>query len=749
MKKIIKQWKENQQGFSLLSVLVAISFIGIMAMLAIYISSVNFKMRMTQIKGTEQFYLTEQALEEIKAGLQEEVGEALSSAYIRVLENYNITDETSADGLDMQRQKQFKSYYIETLSEALQGEYNYYDIGKLSSYVDIVSTMDMTKEQLSVGYSNEPIMEVVPSEKVVLKNLKITHINEKGYASILETDICMKVPEVAFPTPSTLPDLMNMIVVANNGVTCTGGLAGTNTNIQIKGNLYAGDHISIDPYTNVIFSEGERVVSLGKVSLSSNSSVTIEEETALWAEGIDVSSSALTLKGNTYIADDLTIQKGNGIGSVVKLSGEYYGFGSKESAESSYFKQVGLKYNDSSVSKQNSSIIVNGKNTTLDLSGLRRFMVSGNSYIGNPRKTIDGVEGAVTGESLAIKGTQIAYLVPASVIGDGSKTNPMTYKDYSSLLVGGSLPLQWDTPIKEWDNKTLNEIGLNKTNPYTTIMNPAGNGEGFVYVYLNFETAKDASNFFKWYYEGNETRKAQMDQYMKFYLSEEGIVMNDPDAFLRFITSGNVLTYSDGKGNVIESPTNAQSQDVLYEQINFQNTWYSLTRKMIPNFDMLNDREKKKENQVFENLVNEDVFDEMTNNTNHGMEFYSTDLEENPTKAIVVKQSNEFVINEEIAKTLRLLVCNGNVRIEKGVSFQGIIMTKGTLTIEDGATLTSNPSEAARLLQAQTEDKTLAMVFYNGDQYVIGNSGGNSEFDGNSNQYELEKYIIYENWNKQ
>ena len=76
-------------------------------------------------------------------------------------------------------------------------------------------------------------------------------------------------------------------------------------------------------------------------------------------------------------------------------------------------------------------------------------------------------------------------------------------------------------------------------------------------------------------------------------------------------------------------------------------------------------------------------------------------------------------------------------------------MTKGTLTIEDGATLTSNPSEAARLLQAQTEDKTLAMVFYNGDQYVIGNSGGNSEFDGNSNQYELEKYIIYENWNKQ
>ena len=145
-------------------------------------------------------------------------------------------------------------------------------------------------------------MEVVPSEKVVLKNLKITHINEKGYASILETDICMKVPEVAFPTPSTLPDLMNMI-----GCWQTMELLAlvvwqeqTQT-FRLKGIYMQVTTLVLAPYTNVIFSEGERVVSLGKVSLSSNSSVTIEEETALWAEGIDVSSSALTLKGNTYI----------------------------------------------------------------------------------------------------------------------------------------------------------------------------------------------------------------------------------------------------------------------------------------------------------------------------------------------------------------------------------------------------------------------------------------------------------------
>ena len=75
-------------------------------------------------------------------------------------------------------------------------------------------------------------------------------------------------------------------------------------------------------------------------------------------------------------------------------------------------------------------------------------------------------------------------------------------------------------------------------------------------------------------------------------------------------------------------------------------------------------------------------------------------------------------------------------------------MTKGTLTIENGATLTSTPVEASLLLQASSEDKKLALLFYDGEQYAIGNSTGNSNQTGESTTYQLEDCITYENWKK-
>ena len=57
---------------------------------------------------------------------------------------------------------------------------------------------------------------------VLLKNLKVIYVDEKGHAAIICTDIRLLVPEVQFPTPSTLPDLMNMIVVADKGIICEG-----------------------------------------------------------------------------------------------------------------------------------------------------------------------------------------------------------------------------------------------------------------------------------------------------------------------------------------------------------------------------------------------------------------------------------------------------------------------------------------------------------------------------------------------
>lgn len=71
----------------------------------------------------------------------------------------------------------------------------------------------------------------------MLKNLKVIYVDPKGYASIIETDIRLGIPKVQFPTPSTLPDLMNMIVVADKGIICK---AGGNETTTISGSIYSG-----------------------------------------------------------------------------------------------------------------------------------------------------------------------------------------------------------------------------------------------------------------------------------------------------------------------------------------------------------------------------------------------------------------------------------------------------------------------------------------------------------------------------
>ena len=754
MRRRIRRLYRLEDGFSMITVLVAIAFIGIMAMMVLSISAINFRMKATNIKGQSSFYIAEKALNDIKAGLQSDVGDAMSNAYVKVLENYNVTDNTAGESLDGQRQKKFKQYFIETLEEDLKGlQVNTYNMNKIRGYVDLLEEINNDPnsegELKIVNTENRaPVMTVIKDEKIVLKNLKVLHIDSTGHTSIIETDIALSVPEVTFPTPSTLPDVMNMIVVANQGVFCVDGLAGSDKGISIKGNVYAGSQFVVEPHTNVSFTNGERVVTSGKVNIGNNASFKTSYQMALWAEGIDVSSATVELNGATYIADDLTVERGTNIGSNITINGEYYGFGSEQSAKESYFHQVGLKYNDNNTVDTNSSIIINGRNTTIDLSNVDRFMIGGNSYISKPVSTGSNDDGLLTGESLNIKGTQLAYLMPASVIGDGTGKNPMTFSEYQNTLKNGVLPVDLTQPIAEWDGKTLSDFGLDKTNPYSIVTYPIGNGEGFVYVYLNFKTGNDASKFFDWYYNENEDRKKQIDQYLNFYLSNDGVKIKNKDAFLRFVTNGNVFGYSKGKGSLLTPNEDELDQDLLYEQINYQNTWYSLTRKMIPNFDMLSEEEKKPERQVFENLIIDSMFEEMTNNGTGSMEFQTVDEKQQPIKAIVVKNNSEFVITKEVAEELRLLICTGDVRIEKDVDFQGIIMTKGTLTIENGATLTSTPVEASLLLQASSEDKKLALLFYDGEQYAIGNSTGNSNQTGESTTYQLEDCITYENWKK-
>lgn len=335
--------KQNK-GFSLITVIIAVSFIGILGLLVLYMALSNFQMKITDLKGKDSFYTAERAIEEIRVGLQEDVGNSMSEAYIKVLETYD-KDENSTDVvLDKQRQNDFINEFIKKLANRLKkdSDQSKYDLDYLKKYLDMKINENETLI-VTTPSNKEPVMTKDNKNGILLKNLKVIYVDPKGYASVIETDIRLGIPKVQFPTPSTLPDLMNMIVVAGKGIICEGG------NTTISGSIYSGilqdinDNTILEknPYTsiwvksgaNLDIQSGDKIVSAGEIYMEPNASFTSEAGVTLWAQGVKLSSAQVNLLGTTYLSDDLTIESGSG--SRVTVQGEYYGYGYPESARSS------------------------------------------------------------------------------------------------------------------------------------------------------------------------------------------------------------------------------------------------------------------------------------------------------------------------------------------------------------------------------------------------------------------------------
>lgn len=795
MRNITKTKRQQNQGFSLFTVLIAVSFVGILGLLVLYIALSNFNMKITDLKGKNSFYTAERALEEIRTGLQEDVGNAMSKAYTQVLESYNVENRSQDSSMDRQRQSEFQDCFITELMRTLRvskTEDNIYNMERLRRYVDL--KYDGSKESLIITNpaGSAPLMKAVKNvgkntenNGVLLKNLKVIYVDEKGRAAIICTDIRLLVPEVQFPTPSTLPDLMNMIVVADKGIVCEGT---ESTPTSINGSIYAGNlpsalaadsetSIKVIPGASLNVESGDKVVCKGEISVGLNSTFTSAESVNLWARGLNADSvQNVSLSGSTYFADDLTV---TGKNNNVKISGNYYGYGSYESATSDdcvakdQYEKSGL-----TGAALSSAIVINGKNTTLDLSDTQKLMIAGRNYIASSKVKANNrsnTNDVATGESLTVKGTQLAYLVPKEVL--GASGNPLTYDAYLALLNGAKdISVNWDAAVEAWGGRTLRDIGVDSEKPVQTVFY----NDGFVYFYLNFTDAQKSADFMQMYYQNNPTVKANMDKYLSFYFGGEdsGITVKDADSYLRYITNGNALSYSgaDAQGNMQQATSVNPGEKILQEQVGYQNSWYALNRKMITSYDLLNkavkeDAEGKTHNEtdgdrsVYDNLVNEKkmisyIKDTVKDDT--GKYVFTASDEDGGLQAIMYDNGENGMnqtlkISQSDADKLRLVVCTGDVEIEAGVKFQGIIMAKGTITLKAGAQLESAPLEAARVFQAQMSsygDGTSIKpqdFFWEGDKYVLGNSSSSGKKDtlNGSDTYSIADCVTYENWKKE
>jgi len=415
--------KLNDRGSSIIIVIVAVAFIGMLASVILWMSMINMQMKYADFRSKNNFYTAETVLDQINLGLQNEVSYSFKESYSETMQKYSALDENARQASFIES---YKSRLCDKLAVDQTSAVMKYDVDSLKKYVDQAL---LDQSEITAIEGKEAVLSKTEAG-VVLKNLKVSFTNTEGYKTIIATDIVLNVPDIDFTQTSTISDLFEFCLISDTAV--EGNNTGENT--QIAGNVYGGkEGISISGASsswNV--SNATLFVTDEAISVTQGASLTTNERTNIWAKDLLVDSADLTLKGANYLLNDLTI---DGVASAVTLENSYYGYG-----------------NSADLADESSSIIINGSDATLNMSGLKNLVLAGRSYIGTGSVTAADASGAsnkdiLMGESIAVKGNQVAYMVPAECIGGtvSSTEVPLTKTVITSRI---------DIPTGSLDNIT-------------------------------------------------------------------------------------------------------------------------------------------------------------------------------------------------------------------------------------------------------------------------------------------------------
>lgn len=773
MKNMKRFFKMNNKGASLVTVVICVSFIGILASIIMASSLMNYRMRRVNAYAKDTFYSAEQVLDEINVGLQIYISDSLSEAYMDVMENYNDYD------IERKRMILQTSYY-EKMWEKLQVDNTHttYSLAKLETFLK-ASTKWQGGDQDGYGAILQAVNEDGTTNPttgrmytfengIVLKDLRVSYKDSKGYVSVIQTDIRLTYPGYDFATTTALPEVGDYGVIADNGM-----VTGIPVGMTLTGNFYADSFESVggaDPAaTYAINHTGDGKVIVKHDMRLENVGFTNEQTGVVWAGGIETDGGMLNLKGETLVADDLNI---NGTGSEVTLAGVYNGFGNSiQNPEAS------------------SAILVNGNNSSIDLSGLTQLTVAGHAYVGTQRPNdvndTDPTDPAnaylpagdpdaaaaddknvYTGESVAVKSNQLMYLIPPECLwvdANGYSAigkNPMTETEYKTLTEelrndpGKYTEVSLTKNITELGDSLINYMATDLTgvaDPH--IIYVPANGERLIYYYINFKNEAAANEYFNAYYN---TDKATYDRYIKSYLDllefPENNNVNNIRLAAHGISGGPDATTGLEAYNIVAANIDNASVQLSDNQTLYSDRFLALCTKLTEDYAELSASglaflPSMDDQIVYENLIDTDYLQTYIDEVTGAV--WSERAEITPpggTDTIVLTRGDYTVTNAAV----RLVIAGGDVTVQVP-NFTGTIIANGKVTLTDGVqSVKTDPVAVNALLRHYVEidekNVMVAQVLRDGKDYIFAVEDENDEEDNVTSMADL---VIYENWKKE
>lgn len=608
MRQLYKWTKKRRddRGSAIVIVIIAMAMIGILATTMLWMAYMNYMIKVADVRNKNSFYTAEEVVEQIMSGLRQDSAEAVGIAYREVLAKWDNLESEAA------RSNLFMTTYMDTLIDKFkhptQGS-AYYDRDILKSYVDkeafpssrtpgsSAPAASVDEEAWKNGGPGDPsdpagdtapaAMEIVNNNSIILKNIYVSCTDAEDRVSIVKTDICLDVPKLVFENNGSIDALYQYSLIGGEGIEMhVPGI------ISAQGSMYAGtDALGAGGLTlgirteadgtktkvgntSLVLEDALRVISRGDIVVEGPASAlnvrdVLGQDNRVYAKNITLNSAAASLDSKVYVANDLTL---DGVGSRVALTKEYYGYGSSA--------LNGLPGEAAINSANSSAIIINGRDSTVDMSAVTRLLVAGRSYI-SPR--IGNAAGEVAsdtrtpvtpgsaspskpvmmGESIAIKGGQVAYLVPAECIGTvGGESvigqNPVhaakiadTAAENEVTYGVGFKEVDFDRAVYRLGGKRLRDIGVGSSKPGSTVEDdmqyirkvyaPYRNGT-LIYYYLVMDK-ETAEKYFVQYYNVHANRE-EIDTYFNRYLSG-GFKLGDfADAKTEYTILGNSLVSS-------------------------------------------------------------------------------------------------------------------------------------------------------------------------------------------------------------
>ncbi len=692
--KMLRKFKNDNNGSAIVLVIVALAMVGILAVTIMWMSMTNYNMKATDKGNKQGFYSSETVLEQIKAGLEEDASWAAARAYAYILtKDYSAT---SMADRDYEFKKEYQNYFVKRVADSTDP--TKYDLTHLHSFIDPAAGVQLgsvssgTIRQLSSTSGNK-FVHSYSSDLMKLEgiHLEYTDVDSVGgeYVSRIDTDIIIMVPDVAFTQTAVLPNVFEYALIADTKLVNSNTGAGN----TIKGNFYAGDE-GIDLLNSLTVSSANMVISKGDVKIGTDvlsqagSKMTIMGEpgatnTELWANDISLGKGTElnTNKVDTYIADDLSLM-GKKAKVVMTGTGKYYGYG-----------------NSDSEARKSSAIVINGIGSQVDIDSLEKVVLLGRTFISVP--SVDQItlsantQDFAMGESLAVKGEQVAFLVPDSCLSyvdtvsnnAVAMPNPYIKSLYPADKDGDGTP---DHNIIVNLSSLSSYVSMNGFSP----VYPAGSDLAYIYMQMSGEKANE---YYRNYYKNNLER---LDNYFLVYAGTGKIELpagSNVSADANFLTA--LKTDSTVADTNIISNTNSQLYMANLEsgvdagRADEMNNEYTTKKKYLcAKLVKQGLTPTELANKLYDNLIlRDDVLSliDLNDSAHEKVEFVATSGGSN-YKAVFAKNDPTDASNTPYNcndSSIRVLVVDGDVEVN--TDFTGLMIASGTVKINGGHSITS------------------------------------------------------------